>query len=260
MSAQDQAIEPARKILELTAVEQIRFINASLEQGLPESRADQMTMLVINRSSITLPLVEEKIEEALKHQSPPQRFVDTAAELIAYAGDEQALYAIVKLIRIDEARFARLVGRALTHCANWRNPFTLAYRGLQMGDEAVARSTTTWAKAALTSNRMQRAWAEAMIAEYGRVPGDGEWANDPIASRIRPSQRQQLKENVLRFARKRVRSVKGNDLNANRTVLHQQIWEEGGIDNFQAATETSGTCRMEGPVPQEAKTVSKTGQ
>src|ERR1035437_6006156 len=80
VSAQQEAIEPARRILELTDAEQIQFINASLEQGLPESRADQMTMLVINRSSITLPLIEERIEAALKQPSPPQRFVDTAAE------------------------------------------------------------------------------------------------------------------------------------------------------------------------------------
>src|ERR1017187_5092912 len=111
--AQGQADEPARKILELTEIEQIQFVRSTLEQRLPESNADQMTMLVINRSSITLPLIEEKIEDMLKQPSPPQRFVQTAAELIAYAGDEQALNSIVKLISIDETRFSRLVGRAL---------------------------------------------------------------------------------------------------------------------------------------------------
>jgi len=197
---QEQAIEPAGKILELTDAEQIRFINASLEEGLPVSRADQMTMLVINRSSITLPLIEEQIERALKQPSPPQRFVDTAAELIAYAGDEQALYAIVKLIRIDEIRFARLVGRALTHSANWRNPVTLAYRGLRMGDEAVVRYTMTWAELVLASNRMQRAWAEAMVERYGKVLGESEWTNDPIASRLKDRASPELRQSVMRVA------------------------------------------------------------
>jgi hypothetical protein len=198
--AQGQVNEPARKILELTDAEQIEFIAASLEQGLPDSRADQMTMLVINRSSITLPLIEEKIEQALKQQSPPQKLVDTAAELIAYAGDEQALDAIVKLIRIDETRFARLVGRALTHSANWRNPFTLAYRGLQMGDEAVSRYTTTWAEAALTSSRMQQTWAESMLDRYGKVPSETEWAQDPIASRLKDRVSPELRQSILRSA------------------------------------------------------------
>jgi hypothetical protein len=198
--AQGQTDEPARKILELTDAEQVQFIEASLEEGLPESRADQTTMLVINRSSITLPLIEEKLEEALKQPAPPQTFVDTAAELIAYAGDEQALNSIVKLISIDEARFTPLVGRALTHSANWRNPFTLAYRGLQMGDETVARCTTTWAESVLTSNRMQRAWAEAMLDRYGRVPGDSEWATDPIVFRLNDRASPELRQSVMRFA------------------------------------------------------------
>lgn len=81
--AQGQADGPARKILELTDAEQIQFIRTALEQGLPEGSADQMTMLVINRSSITLPLIEGKIEQVLKEPSPPQMFIDTAAELIA---------------------------------------------------------------------------------------------------------------------------------------------------------------------------------
>jgi hypothetical protein len=198
--AQGQADEPARKILELTDAEQIQFIRTALEQGLPEGSADQMTMLVINRSSITLPLIEGKLEQALKEPSPPQRFIDTAAELIAYAGDEQALNSIVKLMSIDETRFIRLVGRALTHSANWRNPFTLAYQGLQMGDEAVARYATTWAEAALTSNRMQRTWAEAMIARYGKVPDESVWATDPIASRLKDRTPTELRQSVLRFA------------------------------------------------------------
>ena len=198
--ARGQADEPARRILELTDAEQVQFINASLEQGLPESRADQMTMLVINRSSITLPLIEEKIEEALNQPLPPQRFVDTAAELIAYAGDAQALKAIAKLIALDEKRFSPLVGRALTHSANWRDPFTVAYRGLELGDEAVARYTTTWAESALASDRMRRAWAEAMLDRYGKVPGDSEWVTDPIASRLKDRASPELRQSVLRLA------------------------------------------------------------
>jgi hypothetical protein len=120
--------------------------------------------------------------------------------LIAYAGDEQALNSIVKLISIDEARFTPLVGRALTHSANWRNPFTLAYRGLQMGDETVARCTTTWAESVLTSNRMQRAWAEAMLDKYGDVPGESGWARDPIASRLKNGASSELRQSVERFA------------------------------------------------------------
>jgi len=198
--AYGQADEPARKILELTDVEQIQFVRSTLEEGLPESRADRMTMLTINRSTITLPLIEESIEQALKLEPPSQKFVEVAAELIAYAGDENALNAIVKLVRIDKSRFARLVGRALTHSANWRNPFTLAYRSLQMGDETVSQSTTTWVESVLTSNRMRRAWAEAMLEKYGKIPGEAEWTLDPIISRLKGRVSSELRQSILRFA------------------------------------------------------------
>jgi hypothetical protein len=159
-----------------------------------------MTMLTINRSTITLPLIEESIEQALKLEPPSQKFVEVAAELIAYAGDENALNAIVKLVRIDKSRFARLVGRALTHSANWRNPFTLAYRSLQMGDETVSQSTTTWVESVLTSNRMRRAWAEAMLEKYGKIPGEAEWTLDPIISRLKGRVSSELRQSILRFA------------------------------------------------------------
>lgn len=200
ISAQSRAAEPARKILELTEDEQLQFIKAALDEGLPDNRADQMTMLVINRSALTLPLIEAKVEEVLRLQSPPQRFVATASELIAYAGNEQSLKAIAKLITLDEKRFSPLVGRALTHSANWRNPFTVAYRGLEMGDETISRYTLAWAESALASNRMKRAWAEAMLDRYGRPPSESEWTIDPIASRLKDRASPELRRSVSRLA------------------------------------------------------------
>lgn len=195
-----EAIPPARTILELGESEQIAFINRTMDLGFPENRADQMTMLVINRSAITLPLIEAKLEEALKSTSTPKGFVDTASEMIAYAGDEQSLRAVGKLMAIDERRFGHLVGRALDNAGNWRNPFAVAYRGIEIGDEAVSRQIGAWADSALSSRRMQRLWAEAMLDRYGAVPSEAQWAKDPIASRLKTSQREQLRESVLRFA------------------------------------------------------------
>jgi hypothetical protein len=145
-------------------------------------------------------LIEAKIEEVLKLQSPPQRFIAIATEMIAYSGDEQALQAVAKRMAVDEERFGPLVGRTLTHSANWRNPFTVAYRGLEMGDEAVSRYTLAWAESALASNRIQRAWAEAMLDRYGKVPGESEWVRDPIASRLKNGASPELRQSVLRLA------------------------------------------------------------
>ena len=193
-------IPPARTILDLGESEQIAFINKTIGLGFPENRADQMTMLIINRSAVALPLIESKLEDALKSTSTPKRLVDTATEMIAYAGDEQALRAVSKLMSVDENRFGPLVGRTLDNAGNWRNPFGVVYRGLDIGDETVSRHMAAWVESALASNNMQRAWAEAMLDKYGKVPGEIEWATDPIASRLKDQSSQELRQSVLRFA------------------------------------------------------------
>jgi hypothetical protein len=152
--------------------------------GFPMNRADQMTMLIINRSALVFPLIEGKLEEALKSDSPQTAFVETASEMIAYAGDQTALREIIKLMSLDEKRFGRLVGRMLDNAGNWRNPFDVAYDGLALSNEAISQYTMQWVPSALESNRMQRAWADALLSRYRKVPGDAEWAADPIASRL----------------------------------------------------------------------------
>jgi hypothetical protein len=69
-----------------------------------------------------------------------------------------------------------------------------------MGDEAVAQYTTTWVESALASNRMQRTWAEAMLDRYGKVPGESEWATDPIVSRLKERVSPELRQSVMRLA------------------------------------------------------------
>lgn len=132
--------------------------------------------------------------------------MDTASEMIAYAGDAQALRAIAKLVAVDESRFGPLVGRTLDNAGNWRNPFTVVYKGLELGDEGVARRVTAWVESALASNRMQRAWAEAMLDKYGKVPDETEWATDPIASRLEDRASPELRQSVGRFAAEALRN------------------------------------------------------
>jgi hypothetical protein len=159
-----------------------------------------MTMLIINRSGLVLPLLEQHVEVELRSESPSNDFIATATEMIAYAGDEEALREISKLMTVDDGRFGRLVGRTLDNSVHFRNPFTVAYRGLELGNEAVSRHTVAWVKSALASDRMQRTWAEAMLDRYGKVPGDSEWATDPIASRLKDRASAELRQSVMRLA------------------------------------------------------------
>jgi hypothetical protein len=198
MHAQE-SLPSARTILDLAESEQIVFIQKTIELRFPENRADQMTMLIINRSAITLPMIEAKLEEALNSPPASKDLVETASEMIAYAGDEQALRSIGKLLAVDAGRFGPLVRRTLENASNWRNPFTVAYRGLEIGDEVVSRHVASWAASVVSTNRMQRAWAEAMLDRYGRVPDETEWTRDPIASRLKDRVAPDLRQSVIRF-------------------------------------------------------------
>lgn len=92
------------------------------------------------------------------------------------------------------------MGHTLDNAVDFRNPFTVACRGLEVGTEAVARYTVAWVESALASNRMQRTWAEAMLDRYGKVPGDAEWATDPMVSRLKDRASPELRQSVMRLA------------------------------------------------------------
>ena len=194
-------IPSARAILEISEAERTKFVNETMDAAFPDDRADQMTMLVINRSALVLPLIERRVEVELRSQSPSKSLIETATEMIAYAGDEQALREVSKLVAIDDSRFGRLVGRTLDNALSFRNPFTIAYRGVEIEDERMARKIGAWADSALSSRRMQRLLAEAMVERYGQVPGEAEWAKDPLTVRLKTPRHERLREGVLGFAR-----------------------------------------------------------
>jgi hypothetical protein len=184
----------------VSEAEQVVFAKSVLEQHFPENEGDRFSLLLVNRSALVVPLIESTIETELGSASRSERFIDLASAMIAYAGDEHSVRAISKLIRIDERRFGTFMGRTLDNAGKWGNPFGVAYQALDLGDGTLAGYTTAWAEAALTSNRMQRTWAEAMLDRYGKVPGDTEWATDPIASRLKDRASLELRQGVMRFA------------------------------------------------------------
>lgn len=195
-----ETIPPARTILDLGETEQVAFVIRTMDLGFPEDRADQMTMLIINRSVLVMPLLENRVVAELRSQSPSKHFIATATEMIAHAGDEQALRQISKLIAIDDKRFGSLVGRTLDNALSYQNPFIVGYRGLDMGAEALSRRIGAWAGSRLHTERMQLFWAEALLDRYGKVPADTEWLTDPLASRIEQSDSSALKQAILLLA------------------------------------------------------------
>lgn len=197
LTAQDAT---AKRILNLSESEQVAFITETMDQGFPDTRADQMTMLILNRSAVSVPLIAARVEQIVNSQNPSQEFINIGADMIAYAGNEASLRALGRLMTSDEKRFGPYVSSTLYHSMNWRNPFTVAYRGVELGDEAVSKYTLQWSDDVLSTDKAKRLWAEALVEKYGGPPTQSDWDRDPIASRLESARREQLREGVLRFA------------------------------------------------------------
>lgn len=206
---------PARAVLDLTEAQQKEFIVSYLNRGMPSGGAgDAFTMLVLNRSSMTIPMIEHKIEEVLDSASPsklfldkgvdPTMFVATAASAIAYAGNIDALKATASLMRKDKKQFAHLVSDALYSSLNLRNPMTVSYQGLDLADADLDPLITQWLSKVLSAPSAayveQRQWAEAMLDRYHGTPTESQWNTDPIVTRLPPERALAMHDRVMKLA------------------------------------------------------------
>jgi hypothetical protein len=199
------------RLSRMSDAEQVAMAKSLLDRGLP-SDGDQgagLGDLALGRSALILPLIEAKLEDALKASNPLDGFTDKTAnpeaiimylwEIIAAAGDKQSLLEASKLLKLDEKRFDRMVLQTMYAAYNRRNAFTVAYRGFDLGDPAIDKRLIEWASEHLgndvrkLSNPIydnvpgaRHEWAEALVERYGAAPSQTQWMKDPIASRLKP--------------------------------------------------------------------------
>src|SRR5208283_4813006 len=195
-----------QRLLAADEAEQTAWVNAHLSKGMPPS--DEFAMLILNRSEITLPVIEEKIEEVLRSPSPaecftdksvdPRKFVDDAAAAITSVANVRSLKESSRLIKLDEKRFGWMVERTLIGAQSGHNPFPLVYEGVELGDPAIDSRISIWLQALFADKGppppgpgmaagaeaviLQRngRLAEAMVERYGGVPTESQWLADPI--------------------------------------------------------------------------------
>ncbi|HLI86674.1 MAG TPA: hypothetical protein VKV17_22405 [Bryobacteraceae bacterium] len=225
-----------QRMLQASGAEQTALIKSYLQAGMPPS--DDFGVLIRSRPEVSLPLVEQKIEEVLRSPSSPdnfidksvdpQKFVNLASMAIMGVGNVQSLKEISKLMKIDEKRFGHLVEYTMTAAEVRGNPFTVAYQGFEIGDPAIDSRIAAWAEKELLLlpqpppkdysrvpggellrqmdahtleleiKENRTAWAEAMVGKYGGVPSEAQWRGDPIVSRLRPDQADSLHDDMIR--------------------------------------------------------------
>jgi hypothetical protein len=62
-----------------------------------------------------------------------------------------------KLLKIDGQRFDLPVERTMMNAISWGNPFTVAYRGFEIGDPEVDKRIVVWADLVLVDDKAESA-------------------------------------------------------------------------------------------------------
>jgi hypothetical protein len=202
-------------LLKQSDAEQKAYVNSAFDHGLPQASVDSVTQLVRARSAILAPILGDRIVAALKAKSPidafedktvdPQSAIMAAASAIAYAGDENALKELAKLLSVDERRFGWVVGYALADGGS-RTFFPVVYKGYELGSAPLDAKMTAWIEKQLTEDAnsgeptLAGWWAAAMVERLGRAPGPADWANDPIVKKLKPEIAQPVRADVLKLA------------------------------------------------------------
>ena len=193
-----------------------------MDKGMPPDLGGALTILAINKSSLVLPLMEQKIEQVLQSPSPaecftdktvnPEKFVYLDAATIAYAGNDEAMRQVAKLVKLDEKRFDDLVGRTLMETESLGNPenrgdpYIVAYHALEIGEPLVEKRIYAWVQARFSEKAedrirdLRKFWAEAMVDRYNGVPTESQWATDPFVSRLNPSDEPAVHKDMLGYA------------------------------------------------------------
>lgn len=186
------------------------WIRSEIDDGLPPG--DEIAAAAKFRSSITIPIVESKVEEVLASKRPrscfsnpavdPEDFVHNAVAFIEDAGDQNALKAASMLMKVDQGRFGPMVRSILLSSYGYGNPFVVAYGGLALHDASLDARIIQWADEELSdiTKTLKDWWATALLDRYTVVPNDSQWATDPIASRLNPDLARKLRPEISALA------------------------------------------------------------
>jgi hypothetical protein len=176
-------------------------LTLALDRDYGNQPADDLLMLAIQHSDVAVPELKRRLS-AYNQQSRKKLEGNPAvhADALAYVANTSAVDALSDLCNENPRLFCPYLERTLDYAEGRSNPFTLAYRAAARRETIVQGAAAHWVNSRIGFAHFQQRLGEAMLDRYGRVPGDLEWATDPIASRLKDQGSSQLRSNILRFA------------------------------------------------------------
>ena len=177
-------LDRVRMLYEMNDTETREYVRRVLDSGLTGDEGDELILLTLNRSAIVVPELAARLEAVTSTPGASARFIHTLADILANAGNEGALYSLIRLCQVNSSQFGYFVRRTLDYSAGRRNPYSLIYSALSAGQDGCASQFAHWIDVRKQEPSNDRIWAEAILKRYTHVPSDAELANDPITARL----------------------------------------------------------------------------
>jgi hypothetical protein len=172
-----------------------------LDRDYSHQSADELLTFAIQHSDVAVPELKRRLI-AYSQQSRKTLVGNAAihADALAYVANALAVDALCDLCARNADLFCPYLERSLDYAEGRLNPFTLAFRAIAKPEAVVQGATIHWADSMIGFPHFRQRLAEAMLERYGKVPGDSEWATDPIASRLKDRASPELRQSVVRLA------------------------------------------------------------
>jgi hypothetical protein len=172
-----------------------------LDRDYSRQSADELLTFAIQHSDIAVPELKRRLS-AYSQQSRKTLTGNAGlhADALAYMANALAVDALCDLCAGNADLFCPYLERSLDYAEGRSNPFTLAYHTVAKPEAVVQGATIHWADSMIGFPHFRQRLAEAMLDRYGKVPGDSEWATDPIASRLKDRASTELRQSVVRLA------------------------------------------------------------
>ena len=176
-------------------------LSVLLDRDYRNQPADELLMLSIQHSDVAIPELQRRLS-VFSRQSRKTLTANATiqADALAYVANGPAVDALCDLCAGNADLFCPYLERSLDYAEGRLNPFTLAYRVIAKPEAVVQDAAIHWANSMIGFPHFRQRLAEAMLDRYGEVPGETEWATDPIASRLKDRTSPELRQSVLRFA------------------------------------------------------------
>jgi hypothetical protein len=176
-------------------------LTLALDRDYGNQPADDLLMLAIQHSDLAVPELKRRL---IAYGQQPRKTLGGSttihADALAYVANGLAVDALCDLCAENPGLFCSYLERSLDYAEGRLNPFTLAYRAIARPEAVVQDAAIHWADSMIGFPHFRQRLAEAMLDRYGKVPSETEWAQDPIASRLKTGASSELWQSVLRFA------------------------------------------------------------